>query len=204
MSADLCRQPFWGWQRMLTTTQLFVELLVIGIGAALWVALFVAAVFGYRFDEGLSRLDPLLFIVVGAVAYALGIGVDRFVRAMLAPLAEKAYRRAIIDKEGLPVAQAMERHILVSSEPLWRQIQYNRSRLRICRAWAVNAFLILTAFMVWNIRVKVVQVGPFLAMVGLGLLICALMAWAAWALLQDYYKNLRDSYVFLRESKQPE
>jgi hypothetical protein len=98
----------------------------------------------------------------------------------------------------------MERHILVSSEPLWRQIQYNRSRLRICRAWAVNAFLILTAFMVWNIRVKVVQVGPFLAMVGLGLLICALMAWAAWALLQDYYKNLRDSYVFLRESKQPE
>jgi hypothetical protein len=41
-------------------------------------------------------------------------------------------------------------------------------------------------------------------MVGLGLLICALMAWAAWALLQDYYKNLRDSYVFLRESKQPE
>jgi hypothetical protein len=90
---------------MLTTTQLFVELLVIGIGVVLWVALFVAALFGYRFDEGLSRLDPLWFIVVGAVAYALGIAMDRSVRAVLAPLAEKAYTRAINDKVGLPDAE---------------------------------------------------------------------------------------------------
>jgi hypothetical protein len=189
---------------MLTTTQLFVELLVIGIGAVLWVALFVAAVFGYRFDQGLSRLDPSLLFVAGVVAYALGIGVDRCVRDVLERLVENAYKSAIIDKAGFPGAEVMEKYILVSSEPLWRVLQYTRSRLRICRAWVVNALLILAAFMVWNIRLRVVNTGRFLAVMGIGLLVCALMAWAVRALLQDYYENLRESFVFLKESKKPE
>jgi len=139
---------------MLTTTQLFVELLVIGIGPVLWVTMFLAAVLGYRLDKEIPRLDALSLLVVGGVAYALGTGVDRLARAVLTPV-EKWHSANI--KTGSFDAEVMERQILVSSEPLGRQIQYNRSRLRICRAWALNAFLILLAFIAWNMRVKVIR-----------------------------------------------
>jgi len=179
---------------MLTTTQLFVELLVIGIGPVLWVTMFLAAVLGYRLDKEIPRLDALSLLVVGGVAYALGTGVDRLARAVLTPV-EKWHSANI--KTGSFDAEVMERQILVSSEPLGRQIQYNRSRLRICRAWALNAFLILLAFIAWNMRVKVIRLGPCLIVAGIGFLVCVLMAWAALALLKDHYKNIRDSYKVL-------
>jgi hypothetical protein len=95
----------------------------------------------------------------------------------------------------------IERYILVFSEALARQIQYNRSRLRICRAWALNLLLALPAFVAWNLRVDAIRLVPCLLILGIGLLICVLVAGVAWLLSIDHDKNLRDSYEFLRKHK---
>ncbi|MGA2401648.1 MAG: hypothetical protein ABSG91_08060 [Syntrophobacteraceae bacterium] len=149
----------------MTTTQLFVELLIIGIGAGIWFALLLAAIFGYRFDIGIPKIDTSLLVVLGSMAYVLGIAIDRLAR-MLFRFAEK-----VLAKDRLPNPEEIERHIFVSSEALTRQIQYNRSRLRICRAWAFNLLLALPVLVVWNLRVGGMCLFPCLVVVGIGFLI---------------------------------
>ena len=87
----------------------------------------------------------------------------------------------------------------MASETLGRQIQYNRSRLRICRAWVLNVFLASIAFVVWNARVGAVPFFPALILVGTGLAVCLLLGWTARALSRDHYINVLDSYYFLKK-----
>jgi hypothetical protein len=186
----------------MATTQLFAELLVIGVGVACWLSLLVAAALGYRFDEGIPKLDPSLLVALGGVAYVLGIVVDRLAYALLGPI-ERAQSNAIVAGAGYPEPQEMERDVLASSEALGRQVQYNRSRLRICRAWAINALLVSVAFVVWNVRVRVVPLRPSLVLVAAGLSVCILMAWTTRALVRDHYKNIFASYEFLTKKSKP-
>ncbi len=179
----------------MTTTQLFAELLVIGIGVACWLSLLLAAAFGYRFDEGIPKLDASLLVALAAVAYVLGIVVDRIAYALLNRMESKITKGA----DHL-YAQEMERYILVSSDALGKQTQYNRSRLRICRAWVVNALLIVLAFMIWDVHVGSLPFVPSLALVVIGLAVCVVMAWTVRALLRDHYKNLLGSYDFLKKN----
>lgn len=183
----------------MTTTQLFAELVVIGIGASLWLSLCVATVFGYRFSGGLRPLDAGSFLAFLGVAYVLGIVVDRLAYALMRPIEKAHWSAAIIDNVGFfPEAPTVERYILVSSEALGKQVQYNRSRLRICRAWVLNSLLTVIAFVAWNLRLEVVRPMPCLLLIAMGVLICLLMGWATWVLSRDHYNNLRDSYVFLK------
>jgi len=185
----------------MTTTQLFAELVVIGIGAALWLSLCLAAVFGYRFCGGLRPLDAGSFLAFLGVAYVLGIVVDRLAYELMRPIEKANWSAAIVDNVGFfPEALNVERYILVSSEALGKQVQYNRSRLRICRAWVLNSLLTLMAFVAWNLRLGVVRPMTCLLLVAMGVLICLLMGWATWAVSRDHYNNLRDSYVFLKGS----
>ncbi|MGA3116134.1 MAG: hypothetical protein ABSF90_17070 [Syntrophobacteraceae bacterium] len=179
----------------MTTTQLFVELLIIGIGAAIWFGLLLAAIFGYRFDVGILKIDTSLLVVLGSMAYVLGIAVDRLARTLF------RFAEEVLAKGRLANPEEIERLILVSSEALARQIQYNRSRLRICRAWAFNILLALPVFVAWNLRVGAMRLVFCWLVVGIGFLICALMAGTAWVLSADHDKNLRDSDKFLEGYK---
>ena len=65
----------------MSTTSLFVELIVVGVGAAIWLALLTLALFGYEWvqvpaDKALSipAAIPIL-----AVVYVLGIVSDRMI-----------------------------------------------------------------------------------------------------------------------------
>jgi hypothetical protein len=172
---------------------------VIGIGAVVWLSLLLAAALGYRFDTGIPRLDTAWSVALIGVAYLLGIVVDRLAYTALNPL-ENAQRSKIIEGADRPDAEEMERYVVVSSEALGRQIQYNRSRLRICRAWALNALLVSLAFVVWNLRLRAVPLVPSLAVVGVGFVVSGLMGWTAWALMRDHFKNLLGSYEFLKRT----
>lgn len=182
----------------MATTQLFVELLIIGIGAGIWFVLLLAAILGYRFDGGIPKMDTLLLVVLGGTAYVLGITVDRLARGLFKGVERLLAKNRLSDPE---LTETRERYILVNSEPLARQIQYNRSRLRICRSWTLNILLTLLTFLVWNLRVGAVQLAPCLAVIAVGCMICVLVATVAWILSADCEKNLRDSYKFLRERK---
>ncbi len=114
----------------MTTTQLFAELLVIGTGAAIWLALLVGAVFGYRVEAGLPRIDTPALVALAGVAYVFGIVVDRLARKAFESV-ELRLSKSILGTGDLPAPHVLEREILTASEILGSQIQYNRSRFII-------------------------------------------------------------------------
>lgn len=182
----------------MTTTQLFAELVVIGIGAGLWLSLFGAAVTHHRIDQGLPRPESAVLVAFVGVAYVLGIVIDRLAYSLLKPV-EEADAQRTLTAAGLPDAPTVERYVLVRSTALGKQIQYNRSRLRICRAWVLNAILISLGLIAWNPKISRLALGPYLFLLVLGILVSVLLGWTTRKLSQDHYNNLRDSYLFLQK-----
>ncbi len=181
----------------MATTQLFVELLIIGIGAAIWLALLLGAIFGYRMEMDFPTIGAPAMVALAGVAYVLGILVDRLAYKTFRRI-ERRLSRSILDREDFPAPQILERQILASSEILGAQIQYNRSRLRICRAWVFNGAFITIAFIAWNLRVQALDVWQSIALSVLGVLLCISSAWAARTLAKDHYNNLKESYEYLK------
>src|SRR5215475_13314350 len=165
----------------MTTTQLFAELLVIGIGGVLWLALAVAAIFGYRFNKGVPHNEPRFLVALGGIAYHLGIVIDRFAYSMFS-IFEKKNQALVLGKSGLPAARVIEKYILLNSDKLAYQILYNRSRLRVCRAWILNFALITLAFTGWNLRVKALSFSQWFGITTLSIGLCFLTAWIALTL----------------------
>jgi hypothetical protein len=183
----------------MATTQVFVELLIIGMGAGIWLVLLLAAILGYRFDTVIPKADTWCVVVLGGLAYVLGITVDRLARNLFKAVENRMGRKRSHDAEA---SERRERYILTNSEALAGQIHYNRSRLRICRAWTLNIFLTLVFFLFWNLRVGAIEPGTCAAMIVVGCVLCALVATAAWTLSGDCEKNLVGSYTFLKEQKE--
>jgi hypothetical protein len=184
----------------MATTELFAELLVIGIGAAIWLALLLGAVFGYRVDGGLPTIDTSALVALAGVAYVFGIVVDRLAYDVFRGV-ERRLSKTILGTRDLPAPAILEREILTGSKILGSQIQYNRSRLRICRAWTLNGAFITLAYMAWNFTVGAAGWWQSATLAGMGSLLCVSSAWAARRLTRDHYNNLKESYEFLRNRK---
>jgi len=123
----------------MSTTNLFVELIVIGVGALVWVSLVVLAAFGWQWvpADRVFSTEALLFFV--AIIYLLGIVTDRIADASIERLFGNSLRRGFFSD---PREYHRSRLIILSrSERLAQLLEYGRSRLRICRGWAFNSLL---------------------------------------------------------------
>jgi hypothetical protein len=168
-------------KREMATTQLFVELLVIGIGVTGWIVLFVAAVFRWPLSPHAANLDAGALLGATAMAYILGIIMDRFSRALWdVCLSRPKYIHGTLTDEA-------ERVIRSKSERLWNACVYNRSRFRICRAWSLNFLLLAICYAVWNERVHAHPCEYSTTIILIGLVLGALAAWATVCLNRDYY-----------------
>jgi hypothetical protein len=180
------------------TTELFVELIVIGIGAAIWIVLGTFSLFGFTWvpKEILSvpTLIPFLSLV-----YIVGIVTDRIAdvlfEAIWAPkLLKKYYSSSIAPRD--------DRRLIYSTNPfLANLMEYGRSRLRICRGWAFNAVLILIAanfFIATQVTGRDLQNKLYL-WVNLLVGFVAFFSWYSWHQLQDMqYRRLRDDAASIR------
>src|SRR5215210_8108672 len=125
------------------TTNLFVELVVIGVGAMAWLCLLILTVFGWTWIplEKLFSTTALLPLV--SLIYLLGIVSDR--------IADSIFERFWVERLQLTrFANTNEYHvarrqILTGSERLSDLLEYGRSRMRICRGWTLNSVLIAIA-----------------------------------------------------------
>jgi len=182
----------------MATTQLFIELLIIGIGVATWLACLVAAILGYAPKDALLTLDrPFLAAFLG-IAYVLGIIVDRAAYSLFKPI-ERQRRDEVFGQNQKPAVDDRERLILVRSSPLRDQIIYNRSRLRICRSWILNFFLIAASAGIWAIQQRAWSIASIaLASIVMGVF----AAFTANTLVRDHYINIRSSYDFLTNQDQ--
>lgn len=180
----------------MTTTHLFAELLVIGIGVAIWLTLLIAGLLGHPLPRELPDLGGALLVPLLGTAYVLGIVVDRLAYSLLGPLDR---RSAAVVLAGLPDRAEVARAVLAHSDRLALEVDYNRSRLRICRSWSLNFALIGLSLLFWNGRAGAFPTARALAGAGVAFLFCVLCTAVFYALSRDYYKNLRSSYEFLTE-----
>lgn len=184
----------------MSTTQLFIELLIIGLGVAIWLFLLVASLFGYHVDSSVPKIDTVFVTSLLGIAYVLGIIVDRLAYKLFYRL-ERATKVKVFGSSSALLLEMITRHISTNADALKQQIIYNRSRIRICRSWIINFGLISIFFVIWGIRVKFLDISQVFFLGVIGLSFCCFSIFTFLTLIRDYYKNIQDSYNFLTQEK---
>ena len=188
----------------MNTTSLFVELLVIGVGAAIWVLLLTLSIFGYEWfppDKTLSILDAIPIL---AVVYVLGIVSDRMIDLLFSHLwGSKARLQQFPDAKAYHEAR---RKVLTSSDAMSKMIEYSRSRIRICRGWSVHSILIACAIIIfaWT-RLPDRQLAVGVSIFGAtAFFFLGFASWYAWRYLNaTQYLKIRDYAEFLDRKTKP-
>lgn len=124
----------------MSTTSLFVELIVIGIGTLLALILTIMSIFGYEWILWEKIASPIMTVPLLSITYLLGIVIDR--------LADQIYRnrnRKLRQKQfdcNDKYHNARTYVYQFANERIIALFLYGRSRLRISRAWSLNCILL--------------------------------------------------------------
>ncbi len=132
----------------MATTQLFVELLVIGFGVLAALLILGAVIFDYQLafllTGGLSAKAAVPLLVA---AYVLGIVADRIADRFFERF-DARYRKKYFGADQDCYFHA-RRTLMLHGQALWEHLEYGRSRLRICRGWVLNSALLAVAVTVF-------------------------------------------------------
>ncbi len=118
------------------TTNLVVELMVIGVGAVAATILVVLTFFGTDWIPVEALLAFQSVVPMLAITYVLGILTDRLADTIF----QKAFERE--SDEVVEERDAARMTILVKSPGLAEEMRYGRSRMRVVRGWTVNGVLL--------------------------------------------------------------
>lgn len=184
----------------MSTTDLFVELIVIGTGAAFWFFLLLVSSLGEDWLPFFETLPAsIMLILVLAVIYFLGILTDRLADALFDPL----WGSKLVEKEfGCAREYYHARSIILTkSEPFSELLDYGRSRMRICRGWTVNLCLLLIVYNYWLWKTVNNFDKLFMALCGSGILISFIIwTWFTWRMLvTKEYAKIEEQAEFLKE-----
>lgn len=127
----------------MSTTTAFVELLIIGMQALVWITLLMGALFGLQWTTELitafEKAEALTTVGVLGFAYFMGILMDEFFEFLIDPWARRI--RKGVREEGSPELWTMEAYVFGHAESAIRKMEYVRSRVRICRSSTFNIAL---------------------------------------------------------------
>lgn len=187
----------------MNTTNVFVELLVIGLGPVAAATLVVAVAFDPAALGPAALVDAgtslLILVPLLAITYILGILVDRLADRTFSGWADRIRHRYFDSDDEYHTAR---RTIVYHSEPMYRIRQYGRSRMRICRGWAVNAALLVVPanlYVAGALETGAVR-GVLLSNVGLGLLLLGTtLSWRVLA--HSEYRKIRGGAEFIRTER---
>lgn len=189
----------------MATTQLFVELLVIGFGALLWLALLGAALLGCDLtslvekSQSLWALPPLL-----SAAYVFGILIDRVADWIFESQDRRHLKKHFgTDRDGYYAAR---RILVVHGPQLWAHLEYGRSRLRICRGWALNGVLLLASLDVFAYTCRPAALTPLNLVVCHVFLValCGLCVACWWTLNEKEYLKIDRQSAWIEKMKNKE
>lgn len=188
----------------MNTTNLFAEIMVIGIHFICWIGFFYAAAMGYD-SISIDRIFSINFAVpVLALSYILGILMDRF-----SDLVFRKYENVI--RESLKMADSpsaafidMRFYILAKSPNLYMQLEYSRSRMRVARASFVN-FIFTTISVIIFIQVapdfnswqEAKKLSWCLVLFSSGAAFSFLSFYSYKALLNTYYNSSIRAYLII-------
>ena len=185
----------------MSTTNLFVELVVIGVGAILWLILLTLALFGFQWLQ--IKVEILLALVIPLLSliYLLGIIVDRVADFIFERIWSKQIRKTVYGGSTQQNFYDDRRLVLSQQNPITERLLYAQSRTRICRGWSLNAVVITLTFVI--LMFSQFRSSPHF----LGILIygcfsfftLSFICWVAWKMLKysDYLKT-KEYAEFLR------
>jgi len=126
-------------EAFMKTTELFAEILVIGIGTALWMVLFWVSVYP-QLEDTFIDLSFISILPSIAIVYVLGIMTDK--------LAEIFFKRFVSGKyagmsaEDVTDWKNRRDQILSNNEYAQTLHLSNQSRMKILRGWSFNFFFL--------------------------------------------------------------
>jgi len=184
----------------MVTTAIFAEILIVGLQGLAVIALCLASARGdLRTSLDLHAWVPLVVLVVSAVAYSLGVVIDR--------IADTAWKRlgkhiGLMRRHDTPAGVGVMRlAVMKESTGLAAFLEYQRSRLRIARATAVNLLVGLVAAAVYLGWRRPLPWGTSLA-VGLALPVAlAAAVFSAKRIDDAHMDRLCDAYAMLDTMK---
>ena len=118
------------------TTALFVELVIIGVGAVSALFLLLLSFFPYMYQM-IVGASPLLIIHALAIIYLVGILTDRVSDYLMNYYIKRV--ETIIDSTSED-----KRNILFAANGFFKEMwMYSKSRIRIVRGWILNSLLLM-------------------------------------------------------------
>lgn len=194
----------------MSTTQVFVELLITGFGGLIWMTIMVGVLCGLSLETIFTRTYPAFFILpISGIAYIVGILIDRIGYQVFMRLENRiGYRtfNAPENNEDKPKkeAEAYLRPaitlVMHHSGQLKEKINYTRTRLRLCRSWIVNFSCIGLALALALLAGRDEKQNIILALLFLSLFL-SLASYFVWKRLAlDYYIDIKTSYQMLKKN----
>lgn len=185
----------------MSTTSLFVELIVSGVGTVAWLLLLVFSIFDYSWILGQKITDLLTLIPFLALVYVLGLIVDHLAHHLYKRLfykLDRRIRRQSFDKyenyENIEIDEeylaALKVYVYThASGNVMERFEYDRSRLRIARAWGVNFVLLAISILifVWT-KLLQVDISTKVMISVFSIIFCGLGAVAAFYTWKDLTK----------------
>lgn len=170
----------------MVTTAVFAEIIVAGLQAAAWITLVVLAVFGFGWADpaAIAGWSALVTLLVLAVAYMLGVMIDRLADNLVMRL--DRHRPPVPVDKPAPV-EDMRMATLAKDDGVARFLDYQRSRMRIARVTLLNLLLLvpaLVAFLTLRTRAEIHEVA-----------IVVLVILAAAELARRVYRNIECAYI---------
>lgn len=184
----------------MTTTNVFAELLIIGVETLAWFALLIFCLFGYGWVEFSVFNNLAIAIPLAALSYVAGIIMDRVSDALLAG-ADHKIRRSVMGDSGAQSFAALRIYILAQSPYLSADLDYLRSRLRIMRSSLLNFSLLAiigAAFVLNRLPITLPTRYTATATVFLSGIVLASLSHYAWrASSITYYLRLQTALALL-------
>jgi hypothetical protein len=188
----------------MNTTNIFVELVVVGFHTLIWIALIILALIGYKDVNVEKLLSVNLALPILAMAYILGILVDRVADFIF--IKQDAKMRPVDEDTNLPKSfLKMRYYILNKSSDIYAQLEYTRSRLRIARASVFNFALttIAALLFIWFQADKFLSTRNVIIACFVAFLIGAILTYASYqswiGLIKSYSISTIRAYELLRD-----
>ena len=180
----------------MSTTSLFVELLIVGIQATIWCALIAAAVIDpeylFHAKEEIGDWETIVSILYLSSAYAFGIIIDRVadVISYFLPPQRLIMTWPRFRKDVEQSAPDDRIRVLFRENKIADLLEFIRVRLRLIRATTLNLFLITCALVFFLWKKEFSSTSMFISVI-LGIFVTGLSAFAQGVLECTYQKRLR-------------
>jgi hypothetical protein len=166
----------------MSTTALFIELLITGVQAAIWLALLILCLLGFDWinPERLKGFEVALAVVLLPIVYPAGVFIDNLADRLFRPWELKIREAYNLKKTQSALKLLMQ----TKDQSLASHFAYIRSRIRISRSSTFNFALMTIASVVFTaVRLRGVPRFPFWRMllleilIGLSLTAMSALAW---------------------------